>query len=189
MLKYVLSRLAAGHPGHHRHDLPDFRPAGGGAGRPDCADDEGAHLPGRGRARAQGDAPRRSRGCSAMCATCGACCTATSANPTRSGAASASCSRTPSRPTLALTSRVAAGRLGDRRTGRDHRRHTAVLDCRPLGDDHCPVGRLGARSSGSVCSSSMFFGWKLGWLPISGFKGPEYLIMPAIVLGRRLRRP
>ena len=29
----------------------------------------------------------------------------------------------------------------------------------------------------------LFFGLKLGWLPISGFKGPEYLIMPAIVLG------
>jgi peptide/nickel transport system permease protein len=29
----------------------------------------------------------------------------------------------------------------------------------------------------------MVFGWKLGWLPISGFKGPEYLIMPAICLG------
>ena len=29
----------------------------------------------------------------------------------------------------------------------------------------------------------LFFGLKLGWLPISGFSGPEYLIMPAIVLG------
>jgi peptide/nickel transport system permease protein len=29
----------------------------------------------------------------------------------------------------------------------------------------------------------MVFGWKLGWLPIAGFKGPEYLIMPAICLG------
>ena len=29
----------------------------------------------------------------------------------------------------------------------------------------------------------MVFGWKLGWLPISGFKGPQYLIMPAICLG------
>ncbi len=29
----------------------------------------------------------------------------------------------------------------------------------------------------------MVFGWKLGWLPISGFKGPAYLIMPAICLG------
>jgi peptide/nickel transport system permease protein len=29
----------------------------------------------------------------------------------------------------------------------------------------------------------LVFGWKLGWLPISGYKGPQYLIMPAIVLG------
>jgi peptide/nickel transport system permease protein len=29
----------------------------------------------------------------------------------------------------------------------------------------------------------LIFGWKLGWLPISGFKGVQYLIMPAIVLG------
>jgi peptide/nickel transport system permease protein len=29
----------------------------------------------------------------------------------------------------------------------------------------------------------MVFGWKLGWLPIAGFKGPQYLIMPAICLG------
>jgi peptide/nickel transport system permease protein len=29
----------------------------------------------------------------------------------------------------------------------------------------------------------LFFGLKLGWLPISGFSSPEYLIMPAIVLG------
>jgi peptide/nickel transport system permease protein len=29
----------------------------------------------------------------------------------------------------------------------------------------------------------LMFGWKLGWLPIAGFKGPQYLIMPAIVLG------
>jgi peptide/nickel transport system permease protein len=29
----------------------------------------------------------------------------------------------------------------------------------------------------------LFFGLKLDWLPISGFSGPEYLIMPAIVLG------
>jgi peptide/nickel transport system permease protein len=29
----------------------------------------------------------------------------------------------------------------------------------------------------------LFFGYKLGWLPITGYKGFEYLIMPAIVLG------
>jgi peptide/nickel transport system permease protein len=29
----------------------------------------------------------------------------------------------------------------------------------------------------------LMFGWKLAWLPIAGFKGPQYLIMPAIVLG------
>ncbi len=29
----------------------------------------------------------------------------------------------------------------------------------------------------------LVLGWKLGWLPISGFKGLQYLIMPALALG------